>query len=308
MRIASRSYINNLSYGLARASQTLQRLSSQLTSAKRITKPSDDPVGAGEILRRNADLAAVTSHQRTIHAGLRTAQSGDVALDDIGVGLRKISTLIIEANSSSTPEPALQAIANEIRSVAGRIRDNANMSVAGRYLFAGFLDRTMPFVEGAPDTITYQGDSSEQKVPVAPGRTAPVTIAGDYLLNFEDAGGKRAIAGLDKDAFTVLEETAQAIEDKQLTELEQLSEEVELLRDHAVQCRAKLGVYVQRLQAAENVAKEQELGTRRILAEIEDVDIAQAVLELKNHELLYQAALLAVGQVMRMPTLFEIAY
>ncbi len=308
MRIASRSYIDNLSYGLARASQTLQRLSSQLTSAKRITKPSDDPVGAGEILRRHADLAATTSHQRTIHAGLRTAQSGDAALDDIGVGLRKISTLIIQANNSSTPESALRAIANEVRSVAGKIRDDANTAVAGRYLFAGLLDRTMPFVEDPPGTIIYQGDSSEQKVPVAPGRTAPVTIPGDYLLNFEDVGGERAIAGLDKDIFTVLEETAQAIEDKQLTELEQLSEEVELLRDHAVQCRAKMGVYVQRLQAAENVAKDHEVETLRMLSEIEDVDIAQAVLELKSVELTYQAALLAVGQVAQLPTLFEVAY
>lgn len=61
-------------------------------------------------------------------------------------------------------------------------------------------------------------------------------------------------------------------------------------------------------QGAQNASKDQELELRQLLSEVEDVDIAQAVLEFKSVELAYQAALLAVSQVAQLPTLFEVAY
>lgn len=308
MRIASRSYIDSLSHVLARASNNLQRLSVQLTSGKRFTKPSDNPVDAGVIIRSHADLAAVVNQQRTIAAGLRMAQAADGALDDIGEAMRKVKSFVLQANTSTVTEEGRRAIANEIKSIAAKLQDDANRQVNDRYLFAGYSDRTVPFIEGPGGVIQYQGDSGEQRVSVAPGRTAPATMPGDYLLNFVNDEGERAVPSIDKDVFALLEATAEAIEQGNLVELDDLGDQIEMLRDHVVQCRAQLGVYVQRLEGAQNAAKNQELGTRKQLSEIEDVDIAQAILELQSQQLTYQAALLAVGQVAQIPTLFEVAY
>lgn len=309
MRIASRSYLDNLSYGLALASNDLQRLSSQLSSAKRLTKPSDNPVDAGSIIRSHAALEAVVNQQRTIEAGLRMARSADGALDDIGSALRQIKTLVLRANTTTVTEEGRVATANEIRVIASKIQDDANKQVGGRYLFAGYSDRTMPFVQQlVGGNIKYEGDSGEQQVSIAPGRTAPATMPGDYLLNFINDDGERAVPAIDKNAFALLEETAQCIEQGNLGQLADLGDEVETLRDHAVQCRAMLGVYVQRLEGAQNASKDQELEMRQFLSEVEDVDIAQAILQLKRLELSYQAALLAVSQVAQLPTLFEVIY
>ena len=308
MRIASRSYIDSLSQGLALASNNLQRLSIQLASSKRLVKPSDDPGDARAIIRSHGELAAVLNRQRTITAGLRMAQGADGAMDDIGGGLRKVRNLVSQANTSAMTAEGRVAIATEIRAIAAKLEDDANKQLAGRYLFAGYSDRTAPFVEGPGGLIEYQGDSGEQRVAIAPGRTAPATIPGDHVFNFINDDGERAVATVNKDVFTLLEETAQAIEQGNLTELPALDEQLESLRDHVVQCRAQLGMYVQRLENAQNAAKDQELEIHKLLAEIEDVDIAQAMLELKSQELTYQAALLAVGQMAQLPTLFEVAF
>ncbi len=308
MRIASRSYIDSLSYGLALASNNLQKLSIQLTSGKRLTRPSDNPLDAANIIRSHAELDAVVNQQQTIEAGLRMALAADGALGDIGDALRQVKTLVLRANTTTADEKGRVAIANEIRVLANRIRDAANKQVSSRYLFAGYLDRTVPFVEGPGGEIEYQGDSNEQRISVAPGRTAPASMPGDYVLNFLNDDGERAVPEIDKDVFSLLEETAQCIEQGNLGQLADLGDQIETLRDHAVQCRAMLGVYVQRLEGAGNAAKDQELQTRKLLSEVADVDIAQAVLELKSLELTYQAALLTVGELARLPILFEVAY
>ena len=184
MRIASRSYIDGLSHGLALASRNLQELSMQLTSAKRLTKPSDNPVDAGVIIRSHADLAALANQQRTIAAGLRMAQAADGALDDVGGGMRQVKNIVLRANSSTVTEEGRVALANEIRTIAAKMQDDANTQRTGRYLFAGYSDRTVPFVAGAGGVIEYHGDSGEQRASIAPGRTAPAAVPGDYVFNF----------------------------------------------------------------------------------------------------------------------------
>ena len=69
--------INDLSSAFDRLSKTQEELS----SGKRINKPSDDPYGAGQAVLLNGDLSGLTSFTRNVNDGTAWAQASDTVAD-----------------------------------------------------------------------------------------------------------------------------------------------------------------------------------------------------------------------------------
>ncbi len=66
MRVSTKSYMDMLQQGIRRAEVRLGALTQQLTSGKRINRPSDDPIGASQALRAHATLDGTISSQRAL--------------------------------------------------------------------------------------------------------------------------------------------------------------------------------------------------------------------------------------------------
>ena len=69
-----------------------------------------------------------------------------------------------------------------------------------------------------------------------------------------------------------------------------------------------LGARTVRVQQAMEAAKDVEVHAREVLSDVEDVDIAQAIVQMQAQEVAYQAALSAPAKMAQMPTLFELAW
>ena len=307
MRVSSRDYYADLQHNLAMAQQDLQRLSRQLSSGKRLTRPSDDPVAVGEIISARSDVAAATNRQKALQRGLLLTGSADNALDSISSALRQAQDLVLTADRPGETDAARSAIAAMVRSIRERVLDEANISVKGEYLFAGRLARQAPFEDGAGG-VTYAGDSEGMQLWVAPGRPMEVTIPGDRLLNFEDSGGNRAVPEVDTDVFTLLDDIATAIEAGNTEQVAALGADLDRLYGHIVQQRGVLGARTMRIEDALESAQDAELAAHEVLSGAEDVDIASALMELQARQVSYQAALTATARLASLPTLFELGW
>ncbi len=307
MRVSSRAYLSELQSNLARAQQNLQTLSKQLSSGKRLTRPSDDPLAIGEIVYAHADLARVVSRQQILERGTRLTGVADVALDDIASALRSANDILLASTQPGLTDTARAAYAEQVRSLRARILDQANASVQGEYLFAGRNTRERPFSE-AGGVVTYAGTSDGIELMVAPQRPMEVTLPGDMLFNFEDAGGERAVADVDTDLFALLEELATHIENGDDNQVEERMPDLRKLYEHCVEQRGVLGARTVRVQQAMEAAKDVEVHAREVLSDVEDVDIAQAIVQMQAQEVAYQAALSATAKMAQMPTLFELAW
>lgn len=289
------------------AQQHLRRLSRQLSTGKRLIRPSDDPVAVGEIIAARADLATVINRQKTLRRATLLTGPADVALDNIASALREVRDLVFTAGRPGETEAARATIAATVRSLRGRILDEANVSVKGEYLFAGGLARKRPFAENTGG-VTYLGDSEGMQVWVAPGRPLEVTIPGDRLFNFENGSGERAVAEVDTDLFSLLDDIADTIEAGDTERLASLMTGLDALSEHVVQERGVLGSRVQRIEAAMDAAKDAEVLAREILSDTEDADIVAALMELQQRKVSYQAALAATAKLSELPTLFKLGW
>ncbi|MEA3402909.1 MAG: flagellin [Armatimonadota bacterium] len=307
MRVSTRGYNSDIVRSLARAQQDLRRLSRQLSSGKRLTRPSDDPVAVSAIINARADLAKVVNRQKVLQRAVRLTGPADTALGNMATALRAVRDIALACTQPGLTQAARASQAAIVRSHRNRIFDEANAAAQGEYLFAGKLSRTRPF-EDAAGGVVYNGDSEGMELWVAPGRPMEVTIPGDRLFNFTDAGGARAVPEVDSDLFTLLDGLAEAIEAGDDNAVVGLAEDIDRLHHHVVEQRGVLGARVQRVEDAQRSAAAAEVAAREVLSDTEDVDVAEALMELQHQQVCYQAALAATSKLSQIPTLFELSW
>lgn len=307
MRVSTFAYSTDTKNNLARAQQDLRRLSRQLSSGRRLTRPSDDPVAVGTIINARSDLANVVNRQKVLSRAQTLTGPADAVLDNIARALRQVRDIVLGSTQPGLTDAARRSQAQIVRGNRDRIMDEANVSVQNVYLFAGKLSQTKPFGDAA-GAVAYTGDSEGVQVWVAPDRPLEITIPGDRLFNYHDASGARAVPSVDADLFALLDEVAAAIEAGDDSRIPALAEDLDALYAHVVEQRGVLGARVQRIDEAARSAADAELIAREILSDTEDVDIATALIDLQHQQLCYQAALAATASLARIPTLFELGW
>ncbi len=305
MRISSRAYFNALSANLNSTSERLAQLSQQISSGRRLAKPSDDPMAVRAVVDARADLATVVNRQKALAKGDILTTMSDAVLDEISSALRRAQDIALAGSQPGLDGNGRAAMASELRSIRHSVFDQANVSVAGDYIFSGRLGEQPPFEE-VGGVVSYAGQPEGVQIWVAPGRAMEVTVPGDRLFNFEDAGGDRAVGSVDNDLFGLLEDLAVAIESGDNTAVEARSVDLQALAGHAIEQRGVLGARAARIEDAEIAAGNMEVRANEILSEAEGVDLVAAIVELENQKLAYQSALSATAKLAQLPTLFEL--
>ncbi|MFP3904331.1 MAG: flagellin, partial [Armatimonadota bacterium] len=304
MRIANKSYLDLLQQGIRNAEGDLGVLTEQISSGRRINRPSDDPVAMGKTVRAHATLDAVLSRNRTLKWASAINNATDGALGELTKPLQTALDAGMRATQVGIGEAGRLACAEEIRAAMDRVVTIGNSEFSSVYLFAGTKNRQPPLnTAGAgADPVAYSGNSTPMEVNVAPGRSVELTISGQRLFNFEDAVGERAVEGVDSDIFQTMSDLADAIENGDVEGITEHSDDLKALQDHIVAERGRLGASGLRLEQSVALTEDVELQCREILAEVEDVDMIKALTEVQQRKTGYQAALAATSMISNMPT------
>lgn len=307
MRISTKSYMDLLHQSVQKAEYRLGVLTQQIASGKRIQRPSDDPVGAGQALRAHAALEKSLSDQSTLQQAVTLNNALDAALGNMTSPLQTALDASLSATQIGLGETGLAACATEVRASMEQLVTCGNAEFNGIYLLAGTDNRQSPLTTtGNPaDVVTYSGNEQAMQITISPGRMAPLTTTGQYLFNFEDAIGNRPVAGVDEDLFQIMENLAQAIDAGDLDGITQYRDKLTAMQEHILQARGVVGAYGLRLEQSLTLAEDTEVQSRTVLTEVEDVDMTDAILQSTEQKTYYQAALAATAQIAQMPTLFD---
>ncbi|MEK4909020.1 flagellar hook-associated protein FlgL [Niallia sp. FSL M8-0099] len=127
---------NNLKY-ISNSYSDLQRLSDQITTGKKITKPSDDPVVAMKGMRYRTQVAEIKQYQRNLNEGYNWMENADTALDSANQILQKIRELTVQASNDTYDETARKNIVNEITTLQEQLVTLAETKVGDKYIFNG---------------------------------------------------------------------------------------------------------------------------------------------------------------------------
>ncbi len=139
-------------------------LSTQMSTQKKISKPSDDPVVAIRALRLRSNVTEITQYYSK---NIPDAESWLSVTEDSLKNLSQIMTSMIEqctkgANGDLTSSDR-QIILEELQALGEEVYTTGDADYAGRYVFTGYrTDTSLSFTEATDQTyeITEQLDNS----------------------------------------------------------------------------------------------------------------------------------------------------
>jgi len=146
--------IDNILRQQARLNQTQLELS----TGKKVNKPSDDPSAATQLLKLSALKSNTKQYDRNIDAARNQLQLQESVLTNVGNVIQRVRELSIQANSAAQSTQSRAAIADELYNRINELLQYANTKDPdGEYIFSGFNARTPAYVKSGAG-YTYQGD------------------------------------------------------------------------------------------------------------------------------------------------------
>ncbi|MCE9633566.1 MAG: flagellar hook-associated protein FlgL [Methylophilales bacterium] len=173
----------------------LYKLQNQLSSGKRITTPSDDPLAAARVLEISQAKSTAEQYQVNGAAATSALQSQAATLQSISEVLNDIRTLAVQAGDGALSKNDQLAVATEIEGKYTYLLGLANTSENGKYLFSGFKGETQPFSETSPGVVAYNGDQGSRLIQVSSSRQVPVSSPGvDIFQRIKNGNGDFAVS------------------------------------------------------------------------------------------------------------------
>ncbi|AVQ99872.1 flagellar hook-associated protein FlgL [Oceanobacillus iheyensis] len=287
MRITQGMLSNNMLRNLTSSYSKMDTLMDQVSTGKKINRPSDDPVIAMKGMGYRTELKQIEQYKRNTSEVHNWMDNTDSALDKATQTMQKLRELAVQASNDTYDASERENIMNEVTQLKEHMMDIANTSVNGKYIFNGTDTETPPVNEGGE---------------FEPSSTSPVLIdvAGGTKLqanvNPEDVFGNDLFANIDS-----------FIADLESNDQEAIEGNISSLQggiDNIINARADLGARMNRLELVENRLSEQEIVATQTMAENEDVDYEKAITELITQESLHRAALSAGSKIIQ-PSLID---
>ncbi len=290
MRVTNNILINNLKRNLALNIRNMEKTQNQLASGKRISKPSDDPVGIVESLRLSSRLRENQQFQENVQDAVGLLETSDTVLGSLDSALNRVYELTVYGANGSMSNGDRQALKEEVLQIIEEVKSIANTSHGDKYIFAGTNTTVQPYDDA---NIPPWSDNADQiRYEIGKGIVMPVNITAQEAFK-------------DKDLLGVLGGIVTHMENDDIVSLG--GTDVDLLKENIEQvlsCRAQTGARVNRLEMTLNRLEEQEINFKNLQSKVDGVDPAEVIIEMQNQENIYEASL-SVGSKIIVPSLAD---
>jgi flagellar hook-associated protein 3 FlgL len=330
MKVTENTTYRMMQTNLDRITNRLENLRIQGATGIKLNKPSDDPASIRPVLTTRTQIRTTERYLETMGVSLDKMQATDGHLSHVENILQRAKEIGINAVNDSVSSEDLNTLADEIGFLKNELLDSANSVVDGKYIFAGYQNKTTPFVENPGYTdagydpldsqtwpVFYLGDGHPTQLEITPGELLEVNLTGNELFmgisnNAIQAQGNSPTSGFNYqsdngiDLFGVLQRLEDSIragniDDAVATEpgdgIQQGLADLDIAADQNRRLRSQLGNRARRtenaIQAQESVKNDLE----QILSRYQDADIIKTFNDIVKQETAFQAALNITARV-----------
>ncbi len=295
-QLVVRDTVRNVEAGFARVA----RARDAVASGKALRRPSDGPAATARAMALREVLAAREQTAKNIDYQSAWLQAVDDHLAAAAETLVGIRTLLVQARNGTMNPADLQTFTRQVDEAIEHLVAIGNASFNGNYLFAGQDLKTQPLEwDPVTGTVTYK---AAPEVSDGPWATEPIREIG---LAIRISGKELFIDPPEEDPslpgmFDLLVNLKNLLADGQIDQAAELLPGLDRHLERVLQERGIVGSRLNRLEGLRNQIQTQTLRLTELLSKTEDADLAQAVLELRQQELTYQATLAAASEVMQL--------
>lgn len=290
MRITQGTMVANQVARLQTRLERYERSQSQLGTGKHLLRPSDDPSAANRGLLLRASQRARLQEERNAADASTRLDLADSKLQGAMTRLQRARELMV-ASGSSASDQNHRARALEIAEIRDEIEALANAEHGGQPLFGGTAAGRP--VDGAGGW-TYEGNAGEITRRVGENDVVTVNVTAADAFGF--TGGR--------DVFSLLDDVEAAMAAGDEAAVSGYLDDVDAAMGDVGDALGRIGAATNRVDAAMQRNTDTQLAIRTELSETEDVDVAEAVMELQTQEVAYQATLSALSRVLQ-PSLVD---
>ncbi len=284
--VLARGILDDVGTASARLSATQRKLA----SGRELTRPSDDPTAVARAIELRTELEGAQQHRRTVDEATAWTEITDSALDSIGEALQRARELVVAGGSDAAGPVARRAAAEELRGLVDTMKQAANASYGGRHVFSGTATDTPPYAVGGSDA--YLGDTGAVLRGIGAGVSVTVNVTGPQVFG---TGADDLLATMRRVIGHL--ESGTAADGALLRGADLAALDGALDRLSAT--RAQVGSTANRLEAAGERLADLELSTVALLSEVEDVDVARAMVDFSTQQAALQAALKAGASIVQ---------
>lgn len=285
MRITFNTIANNVLRNLSNNLTNLEKLQNQLSSGKKIIKPSDDPVSTFRLMELKSTLNANNQYSRNIDFLKTELNLADKALQNISSTLTRAKELAVRGANGSLSQEDRYAIAKEVDQLIDHLIQLGNTNVSGRYIFGGYKTTEAP-LERSDDVVLYRGDNNIRSVEVSSNVLIEASPTGKSLF-------------VDSEMFDTLISLKNALLDGNITQINDAIGKIDIISDRVNSELSSLGARLSRVELTSDLLSDKVTKYTDLLSKQEDIEIEEVVLKLYAQQNIYQASLIAASRALQ---------
>lgn len=319
-RVSENSSVNAINHAVGKTKGKVEDLQLKGSTLKRVSKPSDDPVGNVELLSIRSQNIDNGQYLRNLNFAQTQLSFTENVLEEMTDILVKAKELAVGQASSIYGPEIREGVSKEIHQLRQQMISLANKRMGNRYLFAGQKILTRPFDKDG----NYQGDTNKINIEVNKDVFVPINLNGQELFFSK---GKRPIEKSDLDLKIDVElnpdnlnrtpastseeaesvsvsifDELRALENALLTDNPQivqgLLERIDASVDRVVGYRTQIGALTNTISNAENNIEKSKLLNEAHKSKIEDADVTELFADLQKEQNVLKATYKASSNLM----------
>jgi flagellar hook-associated protein 3 FlgL len=291
MRVTQSMLSSNMLSNLGRSFDRLSTYQDQISSQKKITRPSDDPVVAMKGITYRRNLQEVQQFKRNFSEAYNWTDNSDASLDKAGQAMQRIRELVVQASSDTYDGSQRDSISQEISQLKQHLAEIANTKVGDKYIFNGTNTLNKP-VDIDADPAVVSNNTNPVQIELSKGVYISVNVNPADVFS--------------TDMFKDIQDLINGLEDPASdgNALNSFLGQVDSHLSNITNARSDLGARVNRIELMEERVDQQEIISQKVMSDNEDIDFEKVVTELLAQESAHRAAL-SVGSRIIQPTLMD---
>ena len=183
MRVTERQQVDALITAIGNLRSGLSAKSEQISSGKRVNRPSDDPLAAERISQFRNILRTTERRLQTVNEGVGRLNLSDSVLEQAGNTFQRAKELAVQMRNDTNTVVERRNTAQEVQQLILGLASIGNTQLNGRFVFAGNETHTEPFVPGTVTGLPSTTNSGSATIAVAV--TTPSALNPDgYEIQF----------------------------------------------------------------------------------------------------------------------------
>jgi flagellar hook-associated protein 3 FlgL len=270
----------------------------QMSTGRKINKPSDDPVGITYSMRYRAEISSNDQYQENVDSALSWLDFNDTVIGQVGSIIQRMKEITVQASNTTNPQSALDSFKTEVEQLKEQLIDIGNSKFNGKYIFNGqnYDKKPYDFAKDAnnlSDTSTAGDlvtDAEDITYIVGNNIQLSINITGNDIFGNPDEKD-------DDHLFTMIDRLTTALGAGDFETISGQLDKLDTRLDKVMTAQAEVGAKTNRVELMQGRLEDLGINLTDMQAKTEDADYEELIIQSKIQESLYNASLSAGAKI-----------